>query len=57
MDNDGSTYINAIVVPFEDDAGGELLYDNTPFIATDGALHVRLEARLGKPDATECVIC
>ena len=27
MDNDGSTYINAIVVPFEDDAGGELLYE------------------------------
>ena len=26
-DNDGSTYINAIVVPFEDDAGGELLYE------------------------------
>jgi len=56
-DNDGSTYINAIVVPFEDDAGGELLYENTPFIAIDGTLHVRLEARLGKPNATECIIC
>lgn len=30
---------------------------NTPFITHEGTLHVRLEARLGKPDATECVIC
>ncbi|KAG8220570.1 hypothetical protein J3R82DRAFT_3303 [Butyriboletus roseoflavus] len=56
-DNDGSIYTNAIVVPLDNGAGAELLYDNTPFIAIDGTLHVRLEARLGRPDATECVIC
>ncbi|KAG9308577.1 hypothetical protein JVU11DRAFT_11681 [Chiua virens] len=56
-DNSGSTYTNAIVVSLDNGAGEELLYANTPFIAVDGALRVRLEARLAKPDATECVIC
>ncbi|KAF8551534.1 hypothetical protein OG21DRAFT_1512617 [Imleria badia] len=55
-DDGGSTYTNAIVVPLDEGAGAELLYDNTPFIASDGTLHVRLEVRLGKPDA-DCVIC
>ncbi|KIK93952.1 hypothetical protein PAXRUDRAFT_482147 [Paxillus rubicundulus Ve08.2h10] len=54
---DGVLYTNAIVVPLGEGAGAELLYDNTPFIAADGTLHVRLDARLGKPEATDCIIC
>jgi len=56
-EEDGHWYTNAIVVPFADGPGAELTYDNTPFISADGALYVRLEARLGKPDGPDCVIC
>ncbi|KAF9218751.1 hypothetical protein BS17DRAFT_719734 [Gyrodon lividus] len=54
---DGVLYTNAIVVPLGEGASAELLYDNTPFIATNGTLHVRFDARLGKPEATDCIIC
>ncbi|KAF9236019.1 hypothetical protein BU15DRAFT_77426 [Melanogaster broomeanus] len=51
------TVTSAIVAPLGEGAGAKLLYDNMPFIAADGTLHVRLDARLGKPEASDCVIC
>ncbi|KAF9226270.1 hypothetical protein BS17DRAFT_776965 [Gyrodon lividus] len=44
----GVSYTNAVEVPFEG-ACAQLMYDNTPFIAADGTLVARLEARLQKP--------
>ncbi|KDR67208.1 hypothetical protein GALMADRAFT_80192 [Galerina marginata CBS 339.88] len=46
----------SVVVSLEDSVGANLQYGNNPYIGPDEKLRVRLEARLGKPDA-ECIIC
>ncbi|KAF8883263.1 hypothetical protein BD779DRAFT_1674608 [Infundibulicybe gibba] len=46
-----------ICVPLDDSLmGPSLQYGGSPYIAADGALHARFEARLVKPEA-DCVIC
>ncbi|KAH7906555.1 hypothetical protein BJ138DRAFT_1162354 [Hygrophoropsis aurantiaca] len=54
---EGVGYTNALVVPLGEGAGAGLLYDDTPYISSDGTLHARLEARLAKADNTDCIIC
>ncbi|KAH7919798.1 hypothetical protein BV22DRAFT_1022361 [Leucogyrophana mollusca] len=54
---EGVGYTNALVVPLGEGAGAGLMYDDTPYISPDGTLHARLEARLVKPDSTDCIIC
>ncbi|KAH7883440.1 hypothetical protein F5I97DRAFT_1930998 [Phlebopus sp. FC_14] len=54
---EGVLYTNAILARLDGGACEEVMYDDTKYIGADGSLYARLEARLARPDATECVIC
>ncbi|KAG1774576.1 hypothetical protein EV702DRAFT_517518 [Suillus placidus] len=46
-------YTNALTGVLSDDLG----WDNTPYLAPDGTLHARLDARLEKAEGGSCIIC
>lgn len=49
---EGTRYTNALVGVLSDDLG----WDKTPYLAPDGTLHARLDARLEKAEGG-CIIC
>lgn len=49
---EGTQYTNALVGVLSDDLG----WDKTPYLAPDGTLHARLDARLEKAESG-CIIC
>lgn len=50
---EGTQYTNALIGVLSDDLG----WDNTPYLAPDGTLHARLDARLEKAESGSCIIC
>ncbi|KAG0695535.1 hypothetical protein DFH29DRAFT_1030111, partial [Suillus ampliporus] len=50
---EGTHYTNALTGVLSDDLG----WDNTPYLAPDGTLHARLDARLEKAEGGSCIIC
>jgi len=52
---------SAIVEVLEESGIGKLMYDNCPYIASDGSLRANFEAHLSSQkfqlDRTECIIC
>ncbi|KAG2136793.1 hypothetical protein BD769DRAFT_384581 [Suillus cothurnatus] len=50
---EGTQYTNSLIGVLSDDLG----WDNTPYLAPDGTLHARLDARLEKAEGGSCIIC
>lgn len=50
---EGTQYTNALIGVLSDDLG----WDNAPYLAPDGTLHARLDARLEKAEGGNCIIC
>ncbi|KAG0695556.1 hypothetical protein DFH29DRAFT_265240 [Suillus ampliporus] len=50
---EGTHYTNALTGVLSDDLG----WDNPPYLAPDGTLHARLDARLEKAEGGSCIIC
>ncbi|KAG0703373.1 hypothetical protein DFH29DRAFT_444462 [Suillus ampliporus] len=49
---EGTQYTNALIGMLSDDLG----WDNTPYLAPDGTLYARLDARLHKAEGGSCII-
>ncbi|EIW80130.1 hypothetical protein CONPUDRAFT_82499 [Coniophora puteana RWD-64-598 SS2] len=54
---DEGACMNAVIQPFAIGESGGLMYEDSPYLAADGTLHARLEARLSKSTDSDCVIC
>ncbi|KAG1895316.1 uncharacterized protein F5891DRAFT_674503 [Suillus fuscotomentosus] len=50
---EGTMYTNTLIGVLGDDLG----WGNTPYLAPDGTLHARLDARLEKAEGGSCIIC